>query len=223
MRILIIEDEPEVRQELKLYLEGSFYQADALTELTDPGQAAASALSLQPDLILLDLNLPGMSGFDVCAKIRAVSDVPIIFVTGRTDSMDEAAGLLQGGDDYITKPFHPSVLLAHIAAVLKRAGRETGMQALVHKGLELDLAKGCARYQQRSVPLTKNELKILSCLFQNKGNIVPRMELIEYLWDNQVFMDDNSLSVNMTRIRGKLEGLGARDFIQTKRGMGYFI
>ena len=189
------------------------------------GARALKYLSQEkPDLILLDWNLPGQSGFELCAEIRACSDVPIIFVTGREDSMDEAAALLKGGDDYITKPFHPSVLLAHISAVLKRTRKEAQDSAvLIHLGLELDLAKAQVRYQGRRAELTRNELKILHCLFRHPGEIVPRTELIEYLWDASVFIDDNSLSIHVTRIRGKLKELGLPDFIHTKRGMGYFI
>ncbi len=145
MHILIIEDDPLFRREMKDFLENSLYHVTALTEFD---RIVPKALSLRPNLILLDWNLPGQSGFDLCAEIRACSDVPIIFVTGREDSMDEAAALLKGGDDYITKPFHPSVLLAHISAVLKRTRKEAQDSAvLIHLGLELDLAKAQVRYQ----------------------------------------------------------------------------
>ena len=221
MHILIIEDDPLFRREMKDFLENSLYHVTALTEFD---RIVPKALSIRPDLILLDWNLPGQSGFELCAEIRACSDVPIIFVTGREDSMDEAAALLKGGDDYITKPFHPSVLLAHISAVLKRTRKEAQDSAvLIHLGLELDLAKAQVRYQGRRAELTRNELKILHCLFRHPGEIVPRTELIEYLWDASVFIDDNSLSIHVTRIRGKLKELGLPDFIHTKRGMGYFI
>lgn len=220
MHILIIEDEPDTRQELKAFLENSLYQVTALEQFND---IANQTLSLYPDLVLLDLNLPGQSGFEICSSIRTISDVPIIFVTGRSDASDEVTALLKGGDDYIVKPFQPSVLIAHIAAVLKRTANKSPALTLMHNGVELDIAKGCIRYQGQSTELTKNELKILSCLFQRKETIVPRTELIEYLWDNQVFIDDNSLSVHITRIRTKLSELGVSDFIRTKRGMGYSI
>ena len=158
-------------------------------------------------------------------RVRAVSEVPIIFLTSRTDSMDELTGMLKGGDDYITKPFQPPILLARIAAVLKRTRKETEGEAarLSHKGVELDVARGYISFQGRQTELSKNELKILHCLFKKKGEIVPRVEIIEYLWDNQVFIDDNTLSVNMTRIRSKLEEIGVEGFIETRRGMGYRI
>lgn len=221
MHILIVEDESAIRQELRHLLENALYRVTALDDFTDVPDLV---LSCGPDLVLLDLNLPGESGFDICTRIRASSEVPIIFVTSRTDSMDELTGLMKGGDDYITKPFQAPILLAHIAAVLKRAAREgTEVTKLTHKGAELDIARGSLSFCGQVVELTKNELKIMHYLFLNKEKIVSRANLIEYLWDNQVFIDDNTLSVNMTRIRAKLEQAGMRDFIRTKRGMGYSI
>lgn len=221
MHILIVEDESAIRQELRLLLENALYRVTALDDFTDVPE---QVLSCGPDLVLLDLNLPGESGFDICTRIRASSEVPIIFVTSRTDSMDELTGLMKGGDDYITKPFQAPILLAHIAAVLKRAAREgTEVTKLTHKGAELDIARGSLSFCKQVVELTKNELKIMHYLFLNKEKIVSRANLIEYLWDNQVFIDDNTLSVNMTRIRAKLEQAGMHDFIRTKRGMGYSI
>ena len=221
MHILIVEDESAIRQELRLLLENALYRVTALDDFTDVPE---QVLSCGPDLVLLDLNLPGESGFDICTRIRASSEVPIIFVTSRTDSMDELTGLMKGGDDYITKPFQAPILLAHIAAVLKRAAREgTEVTKLTHKGAELDIARGSLSFCGQVVELTKNELKIMHYLFLNKEKIVSRANLIEYLWDNQVFIDDNTLSVNMARIRAKLEQAGMHDFIRTKRGMGYSI
>lgn len=220
MHILIIEDDVDFRQEMADFLRNSLYRVTALDTFD---HIARQISSVSPDLILLDLGLPGQSGFEVCTEIRRFSDVPIIFVTGRSDSADEVTALLKGGDDYIAKPFPPSLLLAHIAAVLKRAGKGDREPMLTHRGVELDLAKGRVSFQGGSADLTKSELKILSCLFLHKGSIVSRAELVEYLWDNSVFLDDNSLSIHITRIRGKLEGLGLSDFIRTKRGMGYSI
>ena len=221
MHILIVEDESAIRQELRLLLENALYRVTALDDFTDVPE---QVLSCGPDLVLLDLNLPGESGFDICTRIRASSEVPIIFVTSRTDSMDELTGLMKGGDDYITKPFQAPILLAHIAAVLKRTAREgTEVTKLTHIGAELDIARGSLSFCGQVVELTKKELNIKHYLFLNKEKIVSRANLIEYLWDNQVFIDDNTLSVNMTRIRAKLEQAGMRDFIRTKRGMGYSI
>lgn len=222
MLILIVEDDAVIRQELKFLLENAFYQVTALEEFTD---VASVVLSQNPDLVILDLNLPEESGFDVCTKIRAKSEVPVIFVTGRTDSMDELTGILKGGDDYITKPFQAPILLARIGAVLKRTCRETDREPVkfTHKEVELNIAGGTVSFHGKQAELSKNELKIMHLLFQKKGNIVPRGDMIEYLWDNQVFIDDNTLSVNITRIRGKLEEIGVFGLIETKRGMGYRI
>lgn len=217
----MVEDDSAIRQELKQLLENALYQ---VTVITDFRNTKEKIMGIPADLILLDVNLPGESGFDICRKIRAVSDVPVIFVTSRTDSMDELNGMLRGGDDYITKPFNPPVLLARIAAVLKRTRKDSAdEQKLLYKGVELDLACGCVRYQGKQTDLSRNELKILSCLFRHKTEIVSRIDLIEYLWDQSVFIDDNALSVNVTRLRGKLEKIGIHDFIETKRGMGYRI
>ncbi len=220
MRIALIEDEPAIRQELTLLLQNALYE---VTALDDFANAASAALAASPDLILLDIKLPGASGFDICTEVRAVSDVPILFLTSQTNAADELNGMLKGGDDYITKPFHPPILLARIAAVLKRTKKAGAreLNKLEYKGVVLDIARGSIGYQGSHCELTKNEFKILHYLFQNTGRIIPRIELIEYLWDNQVFIDDNALSVNMTRLRGKLEHLGVQNFVETKRGMGY--
>lgn len=222
MNIMIAEDDAVIRQELRVLLENALYQVTALEDFSD---VASAVLAEKPDLVLLDLNLPEESGFDICTKIRAESEVPVIFVTSRTDSMDELNGMLKGGDDYITKPFQAPILLARIAAVLKRTYRDTKEeeQKLVHKGVELDIARGMVSCGTHQTELTKNELKILHYLFRKKGEIVPRADMIEYLWDNQVFIDDNTLSVNITRIRGKLREIGVCGLIETKRGMGYRI
>lgn len=220
MRIALIEDEPAIRQELTLLLQNALYE---VTALHDFANAVSAALAASPDLILLDIKLPGASGFDICTEVRAVSDVPILFLTSQTSAADELNGMLKGGDDYITKPFHPPILLARIAAVLKRTKKAGAreLNKLEYKGVVLDIARGSIGYQGSHCELTKNEFKILHYLFQNTGRIIPRIELIEYLWDNQVFIDDNALSVNMTRLRGKLEHLGVQNFVETKRGMGY--
>lgn len=222
MHILIVEDEKIIRQELTQLLENALYQVTSLDEF---GDVASFVLEVQPDLVLLDLNLPCESGFDICTKIRRKSEIPIIFATSRTDSMDELMGMLKGGDDYITKPFQPPILLARIAAVLKRTRKNTEKETVKfwHKEVELDIAKGTLSHENQQAELSKNELKIMHLLFKKKGEIVSRSDIIEYLWDNQVFIDDNTLSVNITRIRSKLEGIGVCGFIETRRGMGYRI
>ena len=226
-KIVIIEDEEIIRRELKILLENALYEVAAPEDFQD---VAGEILRLAPDLVLLDVNLPGGSGFDVCTQLREQSQVPVIFLTSRTDSMDELTGMLKGGDNYIMKPYQPPILLARIAAVLKRTkgafpkGNFFGETLLYsHKGVELDLSRCSLRVGKERAELTKNEMKILHCLFQRQGEFVPRADMIEYLWDNQVFIDDNTLSVNVTRIRGKLEEIGISGLIETRRGMGYRI
>lgn len=221
-KIMVIEDEAIVRRELTVLLENARYEVTALSDFTDiVSQIEQSA----PDLVLLDINLPGCSGYDVCTALRAACEIPVIFLTSRTDSMDELNGILKGADDYITKPYQAPILLARIGAVLKRTGnsraRETSQ--LAHKGVTLDTA-GCALfYRESRADLTRTEMKILHQLFLHPNEFVSRMDLIEYLWENKIFIDDNTLSVHMTRLREKLRAIGVGALIETKRGMGYRV
>lgn len=228
MQIVIVEDDEGIRKELKQLLENAFYEVIAIEAFTDVAGQIYRRVP-EPDLILLDLNLPGESGFDICRKLREHSGIPVIFLTSRTDSMDELTGILSGADDYITKPVNPPVLLARIGMVLKRTTninarkKEDALLLLEHKGVTLNLAGAYIEYEGKKTDLTKNELKILHLLYQKRGEIVSRIDMIEYLWDNEVFIDDNTLSVNVTRLRSKLSGIGVKNFIETKRGMGYRI
>lgn len=225
MHIFVIEDEQLIRQELKILLENALYQVTAPDTFESDTQITGQVLKANPDLVLLDVNLPGISGFDICTQIRQQMEVPIIFLTSRMNPIDELNGLLKGGDDYITKPYQAPVLLARIAAVLKRTkGMDSREKSLLSKdNVSLDIAKCCLSCGEKSVDLTKNEMKILHLLFQHAGAFVPRMELIEYLWENHIFIDDNALSVHITKLREKLKSIGVQDFIETKRGMGYRI
>lgn len=217
-KIIIIEDDPAIREELALLLENEGYQATAVTDFSDvPGQVLAAA----PGLILLDLGLPGRDGMSLCLDIRKVSRTPIIFVTSRDSASDELRALSLGGDDYITKPYNIPVLLARIRAVLRRAGGPAESDTLEAEGLTLHLTRGTVSAGDRSAELTRNELKILAHLMAHTGEIVSRADLIDALWDSQIYIDDNTLSVNMTRLRAKLEEIGLPGFIKTRRGMGY--
>ena len=217
-RIMIVEDDPAIREELALLLENEGYPVTAVTDFSDvPGQVLAAA----PGLILLDLGLPGRDGMALCLDIRKVSRTPIIFVTSRDSASDELRALSLGGDDYITKPYNIPVLLARIRAVLRRAGGPAEPDTLQAGGLTLHLTRGTAAAEGGSAELTRNELKILAYLMSHAGQIVSRADLIEALWDSQIYIDDNTLSVNMTRLRAKLEEIGLPGFIKTRRGMGY--
>lgn len=222
MHIFVVEDEQMIRNELKTLLEHASYQVTVTDSFS---QIPKQVEQCKPDLVLLDVNLPGTSGFSICSQIRKELEIPVIFLTSRTDSMDELTGILQGGDDYITKPYQVPILLARIAAVLKRTGcsQKKERTRFTHKGVELDISRCSLSYKDRQAELTKNEMKILHMLFLHTGEFVERMDLIEYLWENHIFIDDNTLSVHVTRIREKLKSIGVLDFIETKRGIGYRI
>lgn len=222
MHIFVIEDEPLIRRELKILLENALYQVTAPDTFHS---VIRQVLAARPDLMLLDVNLPELSGFEVCAQLRQQMEIPVIFLTGRSNSMDELNGLLMGGDDYITKPYQAPVLLARIAAVLKRAGntKSRNTTLFTEKGVTLDIAKCSLSHEGCSAELTKNEMKILHRLFLDPGVFVSRVDLIEYLWENRIFIDDNTLSVHVAKLREKLKSIGVQDFIETRRGMGYRI
>lgn len=218
-RILIIEDDVLIRDELKILLENEGYSADCVTEFENiPDQIR----QISPDLILLDVNLPERDGYSICASIRRFCKTPVLFLTGRSTAMDELEALTVGGDDYIAKPCNIPVLLARIKNLLYRSGGKTD-PVMEYKGIRLNPVAGTVSVGKREVELTKTELKILYYLFRRPGEIVSRLDLTEYLWDNAIHIDDNALSVNIMRLRGKLRELGADGLIRTKRGMGYRI
>ena len=217
-KIMIIEDDPAIREELALLLENEGYTALVIKRFTDiPAQAAQE----HPNLILLDIGLPGKDGFSLCAALRKAVPAPVIFVTSRDAGADEVRALSLGGDDYITKPYSVPVLLARIKAVLRRSGGPEQADLLEAGELRLSLTKGAVSSGGKAVELSRNELQILACLMVRTGQIVSRADLIDALWDNQIYIDDNTLSVNMTRLRGKLAEIGLPDAIKTRRGMGY--
>ena len=218
-KIMVIEDDTAIQEELALLLENEGYMPLVVTNFTDiPGQAVLE----RPDLILLDIGLPGRDGFSLCAALRKAVSAPVIFVTSRDASTDEVRALSLGGDDYITKPYSVPVLLARIKAVLRRSsGEPEPADILEAGGLRLSLTKGVVSANGKTAELTRNELQILACLMAHTGQIVSRADLIDALWDNQIYSDDNTLSVNMTRLRGKLAEIGLPDAIKTRRGMGY--
>ena len=218
-KIMIIEDDPAIREELALLLENEGYATLVIKRFTDiPAQAAQE----HPSLILLDIGLPGKDGFSLCAALRKVVPAPVIFVTSRDAGVDEVRALSLGGDDYITKPYSVPVLLARIKAVLRRSGGGSEQTDLLEAGeLRLSLTKGSVSSGGKAAELSRNELQILACLMAHAGQIVSRADLIDALWDNQIYIDDNTLSVNMTRLRGKLAEIGLPDAIKTRRGMGY--
>lgn len=216
---MVIEDDTAIQEELALLLENEGYTPLVVTNFTDiPRQAVLE----RPDLILLDIGLPGRDGFSLCAALRKAIPAPIIFVTSRDAGVDEVRALSLGGDDYITKPYSVPVLLARIKAVLRRSLGEPEPADVLEAGeLRLSLTKGVVSVNGKTAELTRNELQILACLMAHAGQIVSRADLIDALWDNQIYIDDNTLSVNMTRLRGKLAETGLSNAIKTRRGMGY--
>ena len=215
--IMIVEDDPVIREELSFLLENENYQALPVSDFETIPEQVRSAC---PDLVLLDLGLPGRDGLSLCAAIRKTA--PIIVVTSRNSTLDELRALNLGSDDYVTKPYNIPVLLARIKAVLRRNGGESAEPDILKAaGLQLSLTKGTVSAAEQTAELTRNELKILAHLMAHAGEIVSRADLIEALWDSQIYIDDNTLSVNVTRLRNKLEGLGMPDVIKTRRGMGY--
>lgn len=218
-KIIIVEDDKEIREELKILLENSGHQVKLVTEFENVAQ---KIIDEQAHLVLLDINLPNKSGYEICSKIRTKSNIPIIFVTSRNNSMDELKGIMLGGDDYIEKPYNVPILLARIQNLLNRTYQKENKESKIeYKGVVLDILKSTIKYQEKEIELTKTEIKTLYFLLQNKDIIVPRADIINYLWDNEVYADDNSLSVIITRIREKIKELGIDNFIETKRGQGY--
>ena len=219
-KILIIEDEKLIREELETLLSNAGF---VVSHVENFENTLAQIKAESPDLILLDITLPGQNGYSLCASIRQFSDVPILFITGRNTAMDELQALTLGGDDFISKPYNIPILLARINALLKRGQTVRQSNYLEHNGTTLNLIAGTLAADGQEIELTKTELKIIYYLFEHPGEIVPRLDLVEYLWDNEIHIDDNTLSVNIMRIREKLRSLGRGELIQTKRGMGYKI
>lgn len=221
MKILIVEDEQHVRSELKQLLENAFYEVCVIEDFRE---VVSQILAIQPDLVLLDLNLPNEDGQSICRKLRMTSTVPVIFLTSDNQVLTEVDSIVLGGDDFITKPYLPTLLLARIQSQLRRTSNmQASGHVLTHKGVTLNVNTYKVSYEGKEDELTKNECKLLHYLIQRKEEVIPRLDIIEYLWDQDVFIDDNVLSVNITRLRNKLAALGAGDFIQTKRGVGYQI
>lgn len=219
-KVLIIEDDKRICEELMLVLKNSNFETCTLELL---GDRARQIKEIKPHLILLDINLPECDGFSLCTEIRDFSKVPIIFVTSRNTDMDELRSMTLGGDDFITKPYNIFILIARMNALLKRAYPGEEREVLIHNGVALEIETSKVSFEGKSIELTKNEFKILYYLFKNTSKINARADLIEYLWDNRLFVDDNTLSVNITRIRNKLEQIGVYNFIITKHRQGYKI
>lgn len=219
--IMIVEDNEQLQKEISNLLINNGYSVIKVSAFKNIPKLINEN---NPHLILLDINLPYDDGFKICTEIRSFSSIPIIFVTSRNTNIDELMSITLGGDDFITKPYNTQILLARINALLKRAyPNEKSMDIIEYNGIRLNILSSKIEYDGKNVELTKNELKILHYLLINRGKIVSRVDIMEYLWDSALFVNDNTLTVNITRIRNKCEDIGVKDFIKTKRGQGYII
>ena len=218
-RIYVIEDDEAVRGELATLLRRAGHEpvcAQRFDRLT------ADTLDAAPDVVLLALGLPGTDGQYVCRELRQSSSVPIMVVTSRATDLDELMSMSLGADDFVTKPYNGQILLARIDALLRRVkGVDQVGRVIEYRGLALDLARSTASFEGRTVELTKNELRILSLLMRRKGEIVSREEIMVELWNSDAFIDDNTLTVNMNRLRKTLVTIGVNDYLVTHRGQGY--
>ncbi len=219
-KILIIEDDEKLRKELKIFLNKNGYNAITLTTFDNTIQ---DILQTNPDLILLDINLPNTDGEYICKEIRKQSNMPIIIVTSRDNELDELLSINNGADHYITKPFNIHILLAKIGSLLRRTNMQEVNDKIDEKDFILNTSNNTIEKDGKIIELTKNEYKILKYLVQNRGKIVSREDIMECLWESESFIDDNTLTVNITRLRNKLEELELKELLETKRGQGYIF
>lgn len=218
--IFIVEDDITIRTELTTSLERNGLKVVSCSTFEHVVQ---NILDAAPDLVLLDLNLPGVDGHYICRSLREKSSVPVIVVTSRESEMDELLSMNFGADDFITKPYNLQILIARIASVLKRAQGNDAAGVMVYEGLKLESARCCVSYGNETVELTKNELRILTLLMQHAEKVVSRRAIQDELWQSNEFVDDNTLTVNVSHLRTTLGKIGADDFVHTKRGIGYVL
>ena len=220
-KILIVEDDEKLRNELEIFLNNNGYQVKTLKSFENTIQ---DILDLNPDLLLLDINLPGADGEHVCKEVRKQSNLPIIMVTSRDNEIDELLSINNGADHYITKPFNIHILLAKISSLLRRSNMLLeNSERIDAKEFILNTSNSTIEKEGKVIELTKNEYKILKYLVQNRKKIVSRDEIMECLWESESFIDDNTLTVNITRLRSKLEELKLKELLETKRGQGYIL
>ena len=220
-RILIVEDDSTIAEALKRHLEGWDHETVIAEDFKN---IMAEYTRVEPDLVLLDIGLPFYNGFYWCSQIRQVSDVPIIFISSASDNMNIVMAMNMGGDEFIEKPFDLHVVTAKVQALLRRAYSYRGSASLMeYRGCILNLADATVTYQNRKTDLTKNEFKIFQCLLENAGKIVTRDEIIARLWESDAFIDENTLTVNVARLRKKLAQIGLEEAVVTKKGIRYMV
>lgn len=221
-KIMIVEDDESISSELKELLQNSGYEAVVLQDFNN---SLNEILRVAPDLLLLDINIPYMNGELLLQSLRKSTNTPVIMVTSKNSETDEALSISYGADDYITKPYNPNILLLRIGAVLKRIKTNYGANSnkLSYRDLLFDVQKGIIKKDNIEIVLTKNEMIIFSYLLSHKNKIVTRDELMTTLWDNTEFVNDNALTVNISRLRNKLKEIGYEDAIDTRKGQGYIL
>lgn len=220
-KLLIVEDDAVIAKTIKKHMEGWGYEAVCVEDFKD---VLKIFISQQPQLVLMDISLPFYNGYHWCDEIRKISKVPVIFISSASDNMNIVMAVNMGGDDFVAKPFDLNVLQAKVQAMLRRTYDFAGDNHLLeHKGMIFDSGKGLVTYEGGQTELTKNEMGILKALLEQKGRIVTRDKLMEKLWESDSFIDDNTLTVNVARLRKKLEEVGIEDMIKTRKGIGYVV
>lgn len=220
-RIFIVEDDGIIARSMKNHLSAWDYEVHCVEDFSKVMQ---EFVSFDPQLVLMDITLPFFNGYHWCSEIRKISKVPVVFISSASDNMNIVMAVNMGADDFIAKPFDLDVLTVKIQAMLRRSYDFTGTSAVLeHKGVLLNLTEATLTYQEEKIELTKNDLKIMQVLMENKDKVVSRDTLMTKLWESDSYVDENTLSVNMNRLRKKLEAIGLNDFIITKKGIGYRI
>ena len=220
-KILIVEDDEKLRQELEIFLNNNGYHGESLKVFDN---TIEDILSVNPDLLLLDINLPNADGEYICKEIRKKSNMPIIIITSRDNEIDELLSINNGADHYITKPFNIHILLAKINSLLRRTNMQGENMDIIDAGeFTLNMNKSTIEANSKIIELTKNEFRIIKYLVQNRDKIVSREDIMICLWDSDDFIGDSTLTVNITRVRNKLEELGLSHLLETKRGQGYIL
>ena len=217
-KIMIVEDDEVIKDELSELLKNSSYLVESVKNFK---KAKEEIFKYNPDLILLDINIPYINGELLLKEIRKESSVPVIMVTSKSGEIDEALSITYGADDYITKPYNPTILLLRIQNIFKRMNQNNN--ALKYKDIIVDLNKSELKKDDKVLVLTKNEMIIFSYLLNNKEKIVSRDELMTYLWNNEEYINDNALTVNISRLRSKLSSFGYENIIETRKGQGYIL
>ena len=220
-RIFIVEDDRTIAEGLKKHIESWDFEARVCTDFTN---VTAEFAAFDPQLVLLDVALPGRNGYHWCAEIRKLSSVPVIFVSSVSDNMNIVMAMNMGGDDFIAKPFDLNVLMAKVQALLRRTYDYAGQTEFIERrGAILNASDATLTYKGQRIDLSRNECRILQTLMRAKGEVVSRERLMRRLWETDCFVDENTLTVNIARLRRKLEGAELDDFIVTKKGMGYMV